>query len=151
MESFYLLWRTTGDEVWRERGWAVFQAIERETKTASGYASLHSVTQTPAQKKDEMPRCVPIMRPCGYLCAELYLAGLAASSPRKRNVPFSVSYGSHVADKVDVSRLKYLYLLFTDEEIIPLDRWVFNTEAHPLPVFEWSDWEKRRYGIVSRH
>ena len=55
VESFYLMWRTTGDEVWRERGWAVFQAIERETKTASGYASLHSVTQTPAQKKDEMP------------------------------------------------------------------------------------------------
>lgn len=47
--------------------------------------------------------------------------------------------------------LKYLYLLFTDDDIIPLDRWVFNTEAHPLPVFEWSDWEKQRYGIVSRH
>ncbi len=44
-------------------------------------------------------------------------------------------------------RLKYLYLLFTDEDLIPLDRWVFNTEAHPLPVFQWSDWEKERYGI----
>ncbi|XP_065646792.1 endoplasmic reticulum mannosyl-oligosaccharide 1,2-alpha-mannosidase [Hydra vulgaris] len=31
--------------------------------------------------------------------------------------------------------LKYLYLLFSDDDIIPLDKFVFNTEAHPLPVF----------------
>lgn len=52
------MWRTTGDEVWRERGWAVFQAIEREAKTDSGYASLLSVDESPASLKNEMPRCV---------------------------------------------------------------------------------------------
>ncbi len=62
MESFYLLWRTTGDEAWRERGWAVFQAIEKEAKTGSGYASLQSVFVSPAQKKDEMPRYVLMCR-----------------------------------------------------------------------------------------
>ncbi|KAF9481228.1 glycoside hydrolase family 47 protein [Pholiota conissans] len=31
--------------------------------------------------------------------------------------------------------LKYLYLLFSDETVIPLDKYVFNTEAHPLPIF----------------
>ncbi|KAI9486969.1 MAG: glycoside hydrolase [Benjaminiella poitrasii] len=31
--------------------------------------------------------------------------------------------------------LKYLYLLFSPDDIIPLDRYVLNTEAHPLPVF----------------
>lgn len=32
--------------------------------------------------------------------------------------------------------LKYLYLLFADDQnIIPLDEYVFNTEAHPLPVY----------------
>jgi len=30
--------------------------------------------------------------------------------------------------------LKYLYLLFSDNEIISTDQWVFNTEAHPLPI-----------------
>ena len=45
-----------------------------------------------------------------------------------------------------LNRLEYLYLLFTDEEIIPLDKWVFNTEAHPLPIFEWTE-EKKVYGI----
>lgn len=31
--------------------------------------------------------------------------------------------------------LKYIYLLFSPDDIIPLDSYVFNTEAHPLPVF----------------
>ena len=48
---------------------------------------------------------------------------------------------------MDGDRLKYLFLLFTDEDIVPLDEWVFNTEAHPLPVFHWSAWEMERYGI----
>ena len=32
--------------------------------------------------------------------------------------------------------LKYLYLLFSDDSVLPLDQWVFNTEAHPLPVLK---------------
>lgn len=32
--------------------------------------------------------------------------------------------------------LKYFYLLFEDDpNVLPLDQWVFNTEAHPLPVW----------------
>ncbi|KAH9383711.1 alpha-Mannosidase class I a [Haemaphysalis longicornis] len=30
--------------------------------------------------------------------------------------------------------LKYLYLLFSDDSVLPLDQWVLNTEAHPLPI-----------------
>ena len=30
--------------------------------------------------------------------------------------------------------LKYLYLLFSDDQFFSLDHWVFNTEAHPLPI-----------------
>lgn len=30
--------------------------------------------------------------------------------------------------------LKYLYLLFGDSSHIPLDKFVFNTEAHPIPI-----------------
>ena len=32
--------------------------------------------------------------------------------------------------------LKYLYLLFADDDFLPLKDWVFNTEAHPFPVFK---------------
>jgi mannosyl-oligosaccharide alpha-1,2-mannosidase len=31
--------------------------------------------------------------------------------------------------------LKYFYLLFSDNpDMLPLNKWVFNTEAHPLPI-----------------
>lgn len=30
--------------------------------------------------------------------------------------------------------LKYLYLLFGDKSVLPLDEFVFNTEAHPFPI-----------------
>jgi mannosyl-oligosaccharide alpha-1,2-mannosidase len=32
--------------------------------------------------------------------------------------------------------LKYFYLLFSPEDVISLDQWVFNTEAHPMMI--WS-------------
>lgn len=33
--------------------------------------------------------------------------------------------------------LKYLYLLFDDDKTdIPLDKYVFNTEGHPLPIYD---------------
>ncbi|KIP02174.1 glycoside hydrolase family 47 protein [Phlebiopsis gigantea 11061_1 CR5-6] len=31
--------------------------------------------------------------------------------------------------------LKYLYLLFEDDKTLPLSKYVFNTEAHPFPIF----------------
>lgn len=30
--------------------------------------------------------------------------------------------------------LKYLYLIFSEDTLLPFDKWVLNTEAHPLPV-----------------
>ncbi|KAH7171047.1 glycoside hydrolase family 47 protein [Dactylonectria macrodidyma] len=32
--------------------------------------------------------------------------------------------------------LKYMYLLFSSDDVLPLDKMVFNTEAHPLPRFD---------------
>ena len=46
--------------------------------------------------------------------------------------------------------LKYLYLLFDDDpDTLKLDEWVFNTEAHPLPVFSWTEEERVAFGISS--
>ena len=30
--------------------------------------------------------------------------------------------------------LKYLFLLFSDDDVLPLDQWVLNTEAHPFRI-----------------
>ncbi|CAN3486237.1 endoplasmic reticulum mannosyl-oligosaccharide 1,2-alpha-mannosidase [Diutina catenulata] len=35
--------------------------------------------------------------------------------------------------------LKYLYLLFDDTNMFPLDQYVFNTEAHPFKTFDMGD------------
>ncbi|WCJ42300.1 Mannosyl-oligosaccharide 1 2-alpha-mannosidase MNS2 [Euphorbia peplus] len=35
--------------------------------------------------------------------------------------------------------LKYLYLLFSPPSVLPLDEWVFNTEAHPLRIVPRTD------------
>lgn len=58
IESLYILWRVTGNTRWREYGWAIFEAIEREAKTNSGYSSLRNVQYKPAIREDDMPRCV---------------------------------------------------------------------------------------------
>ncbi|KAJ7763659.1 glycoside hydrolase family 47 protein [Mycena maculata] len=105
VESLYIMWRVTGETKWREMGWRIFEAIERETRTPAGYATLKTVEVVPGIKDDSMP---------SYFLAET---------------------------------LKYLYLMFINEDPFPLDAWVFNTEAHPLPVFEWTQVEKERFGI----
>ncbi|XP_026561222.1 mannosyl-oligosaccharide 1,2-alpha-mannosidase IA [Pseudonaja textilis] len=38
--------------------------------------------------------------------------------------------------------LKYLYLLFSEDDILPFEHWVFNTEAHPLPIIKRGKEEK---------
>ncbi|KAK6150037.1 hypothetical protein DH2020_017562 [Rehmannia glutinosa] len=44
----------------------------------------------------------------------------------------------HRRDKMETfflgETLKYLYLLFGDRDVLPLNEYVFNTEAHPLPI-----------------
>jgi mannosyl-oligosaccharide alpha-1,2-mannosidase len=37
--------------------------------------------------------------------------------------------------KIQAETLKYLYLLFSPNDLLPLDKIVLNTEAHPLPRF----------------
>ncbi|CAK5269755.1 unnamed protein product [Mycena citricolor] len=105
LESFYILWRTTGAEVWRDRGWSIFEAIEKHARLKTGYASVQHVDKIPVSHLDEMP---------SFFLAET---------------------------------LKYLYLMFVGQDIVPLSQWVFNTEAHPLPIFEWSSRERSMYRI----
>jgi mannosyl-oligosaccharide alpha-1,2-mannosidase len=42
--------------------------------------------------------------------------------------------------------LKYLYLIFCSSEVVPIDEWVFNTEAHPLPV-----WTEEEAAAMKQH
>jgi len=93
VESLFVLWRTTHDNIYREWGWEIFQAIETHCKTPNGYSGIRDVTVTNPAKDD--------------LQQSFFMA----------------------------ETLKYLYLLFTPDDVIPLDKYVFNTEAHPLEIF----------------
>ena len=53
----------------------------------------------------------------------------------------SVYKENEYGDKMDsfflAETLKYFYLLFEqDNRMLALDQWVFNTEGHPLPIWE---------------
>jgi mannosyl-oligosaccharide alpha-1,2-mannosidase len=50
------MWRTTGDVKWRERGYRIFQAMEKHTRTEYGYTSIRGVNTKIVQKLDDMPR-----------------------------------------------------------------------------------------------
>ncbi|KAK4048589.1 mannosyl-oligosaccharide alpha-1,2-mannosidase [Microbotryomycetes sp. JL221] len=94
VESLFVAYRITGDRMYREWGWAIFQAFEKHCRLAEGgFASVLDVDEVPVRHEDRMET-------------------------------FWLS-----------ETLKYLYLLFSDGDVLPLDKYVFNTEAHPLPVF----------------
>jgi len=105
IECIFIMWRTTGDVKWRERGYTIFQAIEKHARTEYGYASIAGVNRQTVEQIDDMP---------SWFLAET---------------------------------LKYLYLLFDDIDSVALDKWVFNTEAHPLPLFSWTEKEREAFGI----
>lgn len=54
VESFFVLYHLTGDPVYREWGWEVFQSIERYCKTTAGYGQLHDVRKLAAPPEDKM-------------------------------------------------------------------------------------------------
>ncbi|KFB35981.1 AGAP000558-PA-like protein [Anopheles sinensis] len=91
-ESYFIMWRLTHDQKYREWGWDAVQALEKHCRTQTGYSGLKNVYHTDPVKDDVQQ---------SFFLAET---------------------------------LKYLYLLFSDDSLLPLDEWVFNTEAHPLPV-----------------
>ena len=95
VESFYTLHAITGDPIYREWGWEIFQAIETFCKTEIAYGEFPNVANTSATPRDKME---------SFVLAET---------------------------------VKYLYLLFDpDSPVDILTTHVFNTEAHPLPVFD---------------
>ncbi|XP_055841507.1 mannosyl-oligosaccharide alpha-1,2-mannosidase IA isoform X2 [Episyrphus balteatus] len=91
-ESYFILWRLTHDQKYRDWGWEAVEALEKHCRTPHGYSGLKNVYQDIPQKDDVQQ---------SFFLAET---------------------------------LKYLYLLFSDDSLLPLDEWVFNTEAHPLPI-----------------
>ncbi|KAK1991905.1 family 47 glycosyl hydrolase [Colletotrichum falcatum] len=95
VESLFMMYRITGNSMYREWGWKIFQSFQKHTLAhdGEGYTSLNNVRTVPPATRDNME---------SFWLAET---------------------------------LKYLYLLFSPTDYMPLTEVVFNTEAHPFPRF----------------
>ncbi|KFY44227.1 hypothetical protein V495_03552 [Pseudogymnoascus sp. VKM F-4514 (FW-929)] len=90
IESVFIMYRITGDPAWMDKGWRMFQSIEKITRTSIANSAVDDVTRSKPQKIDSME---------SFWLAET---------------------------------LKYFYLLFSEFDVVNLDEWVLNTEAHPF-------------------
>lgn len=62
--------------------------------------------------------------------------GAGFSSINNVKSPSNPGYKDKLESFFLAETLKYLFLLFSDDpKLIPLDKFVFNSEAHPLPIY----------------
>lgn len=94
IESLFILHQLTGNPIYREWGWEMFQAIDQHCKVEYGYGAYPDVRQEGRVPDDRME---------SFWIAET---------------------------------LKYHYLLQSPDHDISLERYTFNTEAHPLSMFQ---------------
>merc|ERR1712010_364646 len=52
LEAMFVLFRQTGNPIYREWGWEIFKGFEHSCRTGSGYSGLTDVNQNPASKDD---------------------------------------------------------------------------------------------------
>ena len=44
------MYRTTGDEEWRKKGWRMFTSIQKAALAEYGYSAVHDVTKTSSKE-----------------------------------------------------------------------------------------------------
>jgi mannosyl-oligosaccharide alpha-1,2-mannosidase len=54
VESVFYMWRITGDDVWREAAWRMWQGIAAETETEFAFAAIEDVRDRGSPKMDSM-------------------------------------------------------------------------------------------------
>lgn len=95
IESLFYMWRLTKNQTYRDWGWNIFEAIQKNCFTNFTYHSINNVYSHYNNRKDDQP---------SFWMAEV---------------------------------LKYMYLLFSNDETLPLDEFVLNTEAHPFRISDF--------------
>ena len=98
VEAMFYMYMITGDPIYREWSWEVFEAIDKYCRTPKAYGA-HPDVNNPNRKPDD--------RMESFFLAET---------------------------------MKYLYLIQDPDQPITLDKYVFNTEAHPLGIFDNLDY-----------
>ena len=111
-ESLYFMWMLTRRKEYRRVAWRMFLSFRQHSRLPDGaYVSLADVFYN-ATDKDS----IPVKYGGRY---GRFRNGINAEMP-------SYWIGE---------TLKYLFLIFQPPSRLPLDEWVFTTEAHPLRIF----------------
>ncbi|KAF2824456.1 seven-hairpin glycosidase [Ophiobolus disseminans] len=103
IESVFIMYRITGDRVYLDYAWNMFTSIVTATRTKHANGQLRDVT---------------------------------LATPTRPGVKGGPTREDNIEDKMEsfwtAETLKYFYLIFSRPDMISLDDWVFNTEAHPF-------------------
>lgn len=114
IESIFVLYRVTGSRDLQEMAWRMFESIEKATKTSFGHAAIQDVSLREAAtvKMNSMEVGRPgLQERFGRIHADGWVKSFWLSET-----------------------LKYFYLIFSEPDLISLDDYVFNTEAHPFKI-----------------
>jgi len=66
IESVFYMYRITGDQYWRDRGWEMFTAVQDHTRTVFGNSAIDDVTKA----APEMEVCETKKFPCLLFCLD---------------------------------------------------------------------------------
>ncbi|KAF4517999.1 hypothetical protein B566_EDAN012757 [Ephemera danica] len=111
VESYFYMWRLTKGQMYRDWGWEVLLVSNDDC-----FLLEDLITRKISQALEKYCRT-----DSGYSG----IKNVYEDPPEKDDIQQSFFLAE---------TLKYLYLLFSDDNVVPLDQWVFNTEAHPLPI-----------------
>ena len=127
MESLYVLWWVTEEDRWRAAGWKIFSALVRFARVeGGGYSGINDVTIGEEQRSEERRQWEMRVR-------EWLGSGAGGGGVEGYRFEWS-NWNDHMESFFLSETMKYAYLLYGGREAVSLDEWVFNTEAHPLPV-----------------
>lgn len=111
IESVFIMYRITGEESYLDDAWDMFTSIVAASRTPYANGQVIDVTLDPADMEGIGGQRAP---------------GSMSSETTKGNIE----------DKMEsfwtAETLKYFYLIFSPPDMISLDDFIFNTEAHPF-------------------
>lgn len=145
VESLFYMWRITGDVKYREWGWDMFRSFANYTavEDQGGFTSLLDANTIPPTVKDNMESFWLVSRVVSHLFF----------MPPFPHHELMVTNACMLS--VQAETLKYMYLLFSPNDLLPLDKIVLNTEAHPFPRFDMgplfsTGWKRKPPGSIAR-
>ena len=128
MESLFVLWRVTHEDEWREAGWRIFSAFVRYCRVdGGGYTGLLDVTRAESDRQAGRAQWSTRLH-------EWQVANGKEGEGEAGYVFEWSNWKDHMESFWLSETMKYVWLLFSEDDVLPIDEYVFNTEAHPLPI-----------------